>query len=98
MLKPALAGGELRCIGSTTYQEYKASFERDRALARRFQKIEVARAHRSRRRVAHPRGPEAAATRSTTASTYTDEALRAAAELVGASTSTTASCPTRRST
>ena len=33
--------GELRCIGSTTYQEYKASFERDRALARRFQKIEV---------------------------------------------------------
>jgi len=42
ILKPALASGELRCIGSTTYSEYKASFERDRALARRFQKIEVA--------------------------------------------------------
>ncbi len=41
ILKPALASGELRCIGSTTHQEYKASFDRDRALARRFQKIEV---------------------------------------------------------
>ena len=41
ILKPALASGELRCIGSTTYSEYKASFERDRALARRFQKIEI---------------------------------------------------------
>src|SRR6185503_6714398 len=41
ILKPALASGELRCIGSTTYSEYKASFERDRALARRFQKIDV---------------------------------------------------------
>lgn len=42
ILKPALASGELRCIGSTTYSEYKASFERDRALARRFQIIEIA--------------------------------------------------------
>jgi ATP-dependent Clp protease ATP-binding subunit ClpA len=42
ILKPVLASGKLRCIGSTTYQEYKASFERDRALGRRFQKIEVA--------------------------------------------------------
>ena len=41
LLKPALASGELRCIGSTTFTEYKASFDRDRALARRFQKIEV---------------------------------------------------------
>jgi ATP-dependent Clp protease ATP-binding subunit ClpA len=41
ILKPALAAGELRCIGSTTYSEYKASFERDRALARRFQTIEI---------------------------------------------------------
>ncbi|MFL5354473.1 ATP-dependent Clp protease ATP-binding subunit ClpA [Archangium sp.] len=41
LLKPALASGRLRCIGSTTYQEFKASFERDRALSRRFQKIEV---------------------------------------------------------
>jgi ATP-dependent Clp protease ATP-binding subunit ClpA len=41
ILKPALASGELRCIGSTTYPEYKASFERDKALARRFQRIEI---------------------------------------------------------
>ena len=41
LLKPALASGALRCIGSTTYSDYKASFERDRALGRRFQKIEV---------------------------------------------------------
>ena len=41
ILKPAIASGKLRCIGSTTYADYKASFERDRALARRFQKIEV---------------------------------------------------------
>ncbi|MBC7792649.1 MAG: AAA family ATPase, partial [Clostridia bacterium] len=41
ILKPALANGELRCIGSTTHKEYQSSFERDRALARRFQKIEV---------------------------------------------------------
>jgi len=41
ILKPVLASGRLRCIGSTTYQEFKASFERDRALSRRFQKIEV---------------------------------------------------------
>jgi ATP-dependent Clp protease ATP-binding subunit ClpA len=41
ILKPALAAGDLRCIGSTTYNEYKTAFERDRALARRFQKIEI---------------------------------------------------------
>src|SRR3984957_8251760 len=41
LLKPALASGDLRCIGSTTYQEYKRSFDRDKALARRFQRIEV---------------------------------------------------------
>lgn len=41
ILKPALASGKLRCIGSTTYSEYKSAFERDRALARRFQKIEI---------------------------------------------------------
>jgi ATP-dependent Clp protease ATP-binding subunit ClpA len=41
LLKPPIASGKLRVIGSTTYGEYKQSFERDRALARRFQKIEV---------------------------------------------------------
>jgi len=41
ILKPLLASGEIRCIGATTYEDYKKSFERDRALSRRFQKIEV---------------------------------------------------------
>ncbi len=41
LIKPALASGELKCLGSTTYQEYRGIFEKDRALARRFQKIDV---------------------------------------------------------
>ncbi len=41
LLKPALARGGFRCIGSTTYKEYKSSIEKDRALARRFQKVDV---------------------------------------------------------
>jgi ATP-dependent Clp protease ATP-binding subunit ClpA len=41
LLKPALSAGELRCIGSTTFEDYKSVFEKDRALARRFQKIDV---------------------------------------------------------
>ena len=41
LIKPALQTGELRCIGSTTFQEYRGVFEKDRALARRFQKIDV---------------------------------------------------------
>jgi ATP-dependent Clp protease ATP-binding subunit ClpA len=42
LLKPALASGAIRCIGSTTYKEYRQFFEKDRALVRRFQKIDVA--------------------------------------------------------
>jgi len=41
LIKPVLANGEIRCIGSTTYSEYRSVFEKDRALARRFQKIDV---------------------------------------------------------
>ncbi len=41
LLKPALQGGKLRCMGSTTYKEFRQHFEKDRALARRFQKIDV---------------------------------------------------------
>ncbi len=41
LIKPVLQNGELRCIGSTTFQEYRGVFEKDRALARRFQKIDV---------------------------------------------------------
>ena len=41
LLKPLLSSGELRCIGSTTFQEFRGIFEKDRALARRFQKVDV---------------------------------------------------------
>jgi len=41
LIKPALASGQLRCIGSTTYQEYRGVFEKDHALARRFQKVDI---------------------------------------------------------
>lgn len=41
ILKPALTSGSIRCIGSTTYEEYKSHFEKDRALARRFEKIDI---------------------------------------------------------
>lgn len=41
LIKPLLANGELKCIGATTYQEYRGIFEKDRALARRFQKIDI---------------------------------------------------------
>ena len=41
LIKPVLANGELRCIGSTTFDEYRGVFEKDRALARRFQKIDI---------------------------------------------------------
>ena len=41
ILKPPLSNGELRCIGSTTFKDYRQAFERDRALARRFQRIDI---------------------------------------------------------
>src|SRR5205085_8496947 len=41
LLKPALASGRFRCIGSTTFEEFRQHFEKDRALARRFQRVEV---------------------------------------------------------
>jgi ATP-dependent Clp protease ATP-binding subunit ClpA len=79
LIKAALASGELRCIGSTTYSEYKAAFERDRALARRFQKIEIG----------EPTVSETVEILTGLKSyyeehhgvTYTDEAISAAAEL-----------------
>ncbi|SDX77756.1 ATP-dependent Clp protease ATP-binding subunit ClpA [Allochromatium warmingii] len=79
LIKPVLASGDLRCIGSTTYQEYRGIFEKDRALARRFQKIdveepsveetiEILKGLKSRFEAHHQ-------------VTYTQSALRAAAEL-----------------
>ncbi|MCS6914462.1 MAG: ATP-dependent Clp protease ATP-binding subunit ClpA [Myxococcales bacterium] len=79
LLKPALASGELRCIGSTTYSEYKAAFERDRALARRFQKIDIEETSVEDTYLIlkglRPRYEKHHGVR------YTDAALRAAAEL-----------------
>ena len=79
IIKPVLANGDLRCMGSTTYKEYRGVFERDRALARRFQKIdvpepgveetyEILRGLKSRFEEHHN-------------ASYSEEALRAAAEL-----------------
>ena len=48
LIKPVLTNGEMRCIGSTTYQEYRGIFEKDHALARRFQKIDVVEPSRRR--------------------------------------------------
>ncbi|HUB08082.1 MAG TPA: ATP-dependent Clp protease ATP-binding subunit ClpA [Myxococcales bacterium] len=79
LLKPALASGKIRCIGSTTFKEYKGSFERDRALERRFQRIDIL----------EPSVEETVMILAGLKSRYeehhgvkyTDEALRAAAEL-----------------
>lgn len=79
LLKPLLSSGEIRCIGSTTFQEFRGIFEKDRALARRFQKvdiiepsvtdtIQILKGLKSRFEEHHGIG-------------YTDEALRVAAEL-----------------
>ncbi|MEJ6655112.1 MAG: ATP-dependent Clp protease ATP-binding subunit ClpA [Pseudomonas sp.] len=79
LLKPLLSSGEIRCIGSTTFQEFRGIFEKDRALARRFQKVDVVEPSVSdtiqilkglRSRFEDHHGIR-----------YTDEALRAAAEL-----------------
>ncbi len=79
ILKPALASGELRCIGSTTYSEYKASFERDRALARRFQVIEISQPTVADTiQILHGLKSLYEATHGVS---YTDEAIKAAAEL-----------------
>src|SRR5262249_17628527 len=79
ILKPALASGELRCIGATTYQDYKSHFERDRALARRFQRIEVGEPSVDEtHQILRGLKPHYEKHHSVV---YTDRALRAAAEL-----------------
>jgi ATP-dependent Clp protease ATP-binding subunit ClpA len=79
ILKPALAAGDLRCIGSTTYEEYKNNFEKDHALSRRFQKIDVEEPS-VEETVQILRGLKPNYERHHEI-TYTDTALRAAAEL-----------------
>ena len=78
LLKPALAGGDLRCIGSTTHEEYKA-LERDRGLARRFQKIDIL--EPSVEETVQILAGLKSRYESHHGVTYTDEAIRAAAEL-----------------
>jgi ATP-dependent Clp protease ATP-binding subunit ClpA len=78
LIKPALASGELRCIGSTTFQEYRGIFEKDRALARRFQKIDVVEPSLPKR--GDPEGP-AGRFEEHHKVEYTLEALQAAVEL-----------------
>jgi ATP-dependent Clp protease ATP-binding subunit ClpA len=79
LLKPALASGDLRCIGATTFQDFKQHFERDRALARRFQKIELSEpsVEETIEILRGLKGPYEEHHRVT----YTDDALSAAAEL-----------------
>lgn len=81
LLKPILTSGELRCVGSTTYQEYRGIFEKDRALSRRFQKIDVDEPDvETTYRILKglkPRFEEHHELR------YSDNALRAASELAG---------------
>jgi ATP-dependent Clp protease ATP-binding subunit ClpA len=79
ILKPALASGQLRCIGSTTYPEYKAAFEKDKALARRFQKIEISEPTvEDTIKILHGLKPYYEEHHGVT---YTDDAITAAAEL-----------------
>ena len=80
LLKPALSSGKLRCIGATTFEEYRSHLERDRALARRFQKVEVLEPSLEDSD-ADPARACARTTRSSTASPTRDEAIEAAATL-----------------
>ncbi|MDQ2639386.1 MAG: ATP-dependent Clp protease ATP-binding subunit ClpA [Pseudomonadota bacterium] len=79
LIKPALTSGELRCIGSTTYQEYRGIFEKDHALSRRFQKIDIVEPSVGETveilQGLRPKYEEHHGVR------YTDEAIRSAAEL-----------------
>ena len=79
LIKPVLANGEIRCIGSTTYSEYRGVFEKDHALARRFQKIDVPEPSLEET-IAILRGLKTRFEEHH-AVTYDDEALEAAAEL-----------------
>lgn len=79
LIKPVLANGELKCIGSTTYQEYRGIFEKDHALARRFQKIDVP--EPSTEETVHILEGLKSRFESHHAVRYTKQALRQAAEL-----------------
>ena len=80
LLKPALQAARLRCIGATTWEEFRQTFQRDQALARRFQKVEVDEPT-VEETVKILAGPPGAATRSTTACATPSRRSRGAAEL-----------------
>ena len=96
LIKPVLQNGELRCIGSTTFQEYRGVFEKDRALARRFQKIDVVEPSIAEA-VAILHGPEVAL-RGPPRSALQPTRRSRRRSTCRSSTSTTACCPTRPST
>ncbi|WP_222564400.1 ATP-dependent Clp protease ATP-binding subunit ClpA [Novilysobacter antarcticus] len=79
LIKPALSSGDLRCIGSTTFQEYRGIFEKDRALARRFQKIDIVEPTTGETvQILHGLKPRYEAHHGVT---YNDDALQAAVDL-----------------
>ena len=96
LLKPALASGTLKCMGSTTYKEFRQHFEKDRALVRRFQKIDVV----------EPTLEDTIKILKGLKTyyedfhklKYTDDAIKAAVELSAKYRSPTANCRTRPST
>ena len=96
LIKPVLQNGELRCIGSTTFQEYRGVFEKDRALARRFQKIDVVEPSIGEA-VAILHGLKSAL-RGPPRSDATAPRRSRRRSTCRSSTSTTACCPTRPST
>ena len=96
ILKPVISSGKLRCIGSTTHEEYKTHFEKDRALARRFQKIEITEPDIPQT-IEILKGLKPYYEKHHEVS-YTPAALRSAAELCAPSTSMTTFCRTRQLT
>ena len=96
MLKPALARGELRCIGATTLDEYRKHIEKDAALERRFQPVFVGEPSR-RGHDLDPARPEGAL-RGAPRRAHPGRRARRGRDALATATSPTASCPTRRST
>ena len=80
LLKPALSSGQLKCIGATTFTEYRGIFEKDAALSRRFQKVDVVEPTVAGNR-RDPEGPEVALRRAPRRQVRASAALQAAAEL-----------------
>ena len=95
LIKPVLANGEMRCIGSTTYAEYRGIFEKDHALARRFQKIDVPEPT-IEETIEILRGLKPGSRNTTTSSTSPLRCRRRPSSR--RNTSTTGSFPTKRST